>query len=178
MFHKILVALDYSNVSREVLDTATALAKASGASLTLLHVLSSSEPDYPDLTAFVKAFCHLDPKIRNDALLDYAQQWQKFEVRNRKLLLSFAREAEVAGVKVDCIQGVKDPGLTICQEAQTGNFDLIVMGRRGYSGLQELFIGSVSNYVLHHAPCAVLTVQGLVSSKSQSFLEQPAAVAS
>ncbi|CCQ49032.1 hypothetical protein CWATWH8502_2292 [Crocosphaera watsonii WH 8502] len=37
--------------------------------------------------------------------------------------------------------------------------DVIVMGHRGISGLQEFFLGSVSNYVLHHAPCSVLIVQ-------------------
>lgn len=29
--------------------------------------------------------------------------------------------------------------------------------------LQEYFLGSVSNYVLHHAPCSVLVVQGKVA---------------
>jgi nucleotide-binding universal stress UspA family protein len=33
------------------------------------------------------------------------------------------------------------------------------MGRRGRTGLSELFLGSVSNYVTHHAPCSVLTLK-------------------
>jgi len=28
----------------------------------------------------------------------------------------------------------------------------------GRTGLRELFLGSVSNYVLHHAPCSVMVV--------------------
>ncbi|MCZ8054719.1 MAG: universal stress protein, partial [Microcystis sp. LE19-12.2C] len=48
---------------------------------------------------------------------------------------------------------------TICKVAREENIDLIVIGRRGRSGLGELFLGSVSNYVLHHAPCSVLIVQ-------------------
>ncbi len=40
--------------------------------------------------------------------------------------------------------------------------DLIVVGRRGRSGLSELILGSASNYVLHHAPCSVLTLQGKI----------------
>ncbi|MEO0350033.1 MAG: universal stress protein, partial [Cyanobacteria bacterium P01_A01_bin.15] len=42
------------------------------------------------------------------------------------------------------------------------NADLIMMGRRGRSGFSELLLGSVSNYVMHHAPCSVLTVQGVL----------------
>lgn len=51
------------------------------------------------------------------------------------------------------------PGYQICTLANEWQIDLIVMGRKGHSGLAELFIGSVSNYVLHHAHCSVLVVQ-------------------
>ena len=51
----------------------------------------------------------------------------------------------------------------ICNAAISWQADLIIMGRRGRTGLSELFLGSVSNYVLHHAPCAVLVVQHSVN---------------
>ncbi|NEO28803.1 MAG: universal stress protein, partial [Kamptonema sp. SIO4C4] len=35
----------------------------------------------------------------------------------------------------------------------------VIIGRRGRVGLSEILLGSVSNYVLHHAPCAVMVVQ-------------------
>ncbi|NEO65320.1 MAG: universal stress protein, partial [Moorea sp. SIO4G2] len=40
---------------------------------------------------------------------------------------------------------------------------LIVLGRRGLGGLKEMVLGSVSNYVVHHAPCSVLVVQGVAT---------------
>ena len=46
----------------------------------------------------------------------------------------------------------------ICEFAQTVNADLIVIGSHGRSGLSELFLGSVSNYVSHHVSSAVLIV--------------------
>ena len=36
----------------------------------------------------------------------------------------------------------------------------MVIGRRGHKNISEMFLGSVSNYVMHHAPCSVLVVQG------------------
>jgi nucleotide-binding universal stress UspA family protein len=47
--------------------------------------------------------------------------------------------------------------------ARTWNADLIVIGRRGLRGLAEMFLGSVSNHVIHHAHCSVLVVQGIAT---------------
>jgi nucleotide-binding universal stress UspA family protein len=41
--------------------------------------------------------------------------------------------------------------------------DLIVIGRRGRTGLKEALMGSVSNYVVHHAPCTVMVVQDAIA---------------
>jgi nucleotide-binding universal stress UspA family protein len=37
--------------------------------------------------------------------------------------------------------------------------DLIVMGCRGHRGIRRAIEGSVSNGVIHHAPCSVLVVR-------------------
>ncbi|MGL5078438.1 MAG: universal stress protein, partial [Waterburya sp.] len=37
---------------------------------------------------------------------------------------------------------------------------------RGLKGLKEMFLGSVSNYVTHHAPCSVLILRSAVDSES------------
>lgn len=46
----------------------------------------------------------------------------------------------------------------ILTEAKQGGYDLIVMGRRGLSPLKELFLGSVSQAILHRAHVPVLIV--------------------
>jgi nucleotide-binding universal stress UspA family protein len=161
MFHKILVALDYSDISRPAINEAIALAKSVGASLMLLHVLSPLEEGYPNTSIFSQMdLGYPDAAVYQQVMQHYNQQWQEFEEHSLKILQSFVREAEAAGVAVDMTQYFGNPGSTICTVAQLWNADLIVMGRRGHSGLPELFLGSVSNYVLHHAPCSVLTIQG------------------
>ena len=39
----------------------------------------------------------------------------------------------------------------IVKEARSG-YDLVVLGRRGLSGIKEYFLGSISSKVLHMAP--------------------------
>jgi nucleotide-binding universal stress UspA family protein len=62
------------------------------------------------------------------------------------------------GIKTEFTQIPGNPGQTIKKIAQNWDADLIVMGSRGRTGLSELVLGSVSNYVMHHAPCSVLIV--------------------
>ncbi len=51
-------------------------------------------------------------------------------------------------------QGV--PAEAILEVARDGDFDLIVIGRRGIGGMRELLLGSVSRTIVQKAPCSVL----------------------
>lgn len=52
-----------------------------------------------------------------------------------------------------------DAGETICRIANEEGSDLIVVGTQDKNALVRLFTGSVSDYVLKHAPCPVLVVR-------------------
>lgn len=156
MFHKILVAIDTSEIGKQVFDTAITLAKATGASLMLLHVLSSEEEGSPYLPIIFSGMGYAggDKIIEN-----YREEWEAFAKQGVELLESRQQEATLAGVTAEVTQRSGSPGKTICEFAQTWQADTIVIGRRGHSGMSELILGSVSNYVLHHATCLVLIVQ-------------------
>ncbi len=47
----------------------------------------------------------------------------------------------------------------IAQQATEGQFDLVVMGSHGRTGLGRLFMGSVAERVLRAATCPVLIVR-------------------
>ena len=49
-----------------------------------------------------------------------------------------------------------DASMQIVETAANGQFDLIVIGHRGHSKINELFLGSTSEKVAHLARCAVL----------------------
>ena len=64
-------------------------------------------------------------------------------------------------IKVKTRVEIGEPGEVINDLAQSGDYDLIVMGSRGFGGFNNDNLGSVSAYVLANAPCPVIIVKGL-----------------
>ncbi|MEA5623717.1 universal stress protein [Nostoc sp. UHCC 0251] len=169
MFQKILVALDTSTSNRSVFEKALTLAKALQANLTLLHVPSPEEEGSPDISLLSSSEYYVGLGMSTEILEIQQKHWKNFLEQGLEMLRSFTDEAISSGVSTEFSQKPGSPGSIICEFARNGKFDLIVIGRRGRSGLSELFLGSVSNYVLHHASCSVLTVQHpLSASKTET----------
>ncbi len=156
MFSKILVAIDDSASSQSVFEQALALAKLHQSRLMVLHVLIAADNLYPG-----------DPYIgiTEIAMRAYWERWQNTQQEGINRLKALETKAIALGVALEFTQSVGDPGRIICQLAETWESNLIVVGRRGVSGISEFFGGSVSNYVLHHTPCHVLTLQDIVTVK-------------
>jgi nucleotide-binding universal stress UspA family protein len=55
--------------------------------------------------------------------------------------------------------GHGDPGKVLIAEAEEWGADLIVVGTRGQNAVARALLGSVSTYVVHHAPCDVLVAR-------------------
>jgi len=168
MFAKILVAIDSSPMGKTIFDKALDLAKSTGAGMMLLHVLSY-EDGMPMPTSFGREYY---TGLSSKALEIYQQQYKESENQSLKLLQILASQAISAGISTEFSQNHGSPGQTICDLAFNWQADLIVMGRRGRSGINELILGSASNYVLHHACCSVLVVQHLVDKESDAEIKQ------
>lgn len=158
MYQKILVAMDLSPMYERVFQVGLTTARHHQATMILVHVLSPEEdnspmPIPPDISDMYPAF-------GNDLTLsDWQAQWKAFERQGKDILHSLAERAKASGVKVEYHQLAGSPGKMICDMAQEWQVDLIIIGRRGRSGLSEMLLGSVSNYVLHHSHCCNLIVQ-------------------
>lgn len=159
MFHKILVAIDQSPLGSIVFEKALRLAKELKSELMLLHVLSSDEENSPKFHMPSAAVGGRSVVLDNAAFEIYQKEWQLYEQKGFEFLRSYQEEAAKSGVSTEFTQTTGHPGRIICALAKNWDADLIIVGRRGRSGFNELLLGSISNYVLHHAPCEVLTVQ-------------------
>ena len=154
-FHKILVAIDYSELTRLVFTQAVELAQGQAASLYLFHCLTSEAVADP-LPAAIEL--GLYPEVLESAY--QAESRAEAQMKQVETLLQgYQQQASQQGVEAIADYKLGSPGQLLCQVAQDWKADLIVLGRRGRTGLTEALLGSVSNYVLHHAACSVLIVQ-------------------
>lgn len=164
MLNKILVAVDNSDSSQNVFDEAVSLAKVTDASLMILHVLSPLDEQYVD-PLFLQPTILYPQLQRNNST--YINDWEKLKENRLNWLKWLCQQATQLGVKAEFSQNIGEPSRTICDIAKNWDADVIVIGRRGRRGISELLMGSVSNYVLHHAFCSVFTVQGIIPSDKE-----------
>jgi len=146
MPQKILIALDGSEISLKIVEFA-AKTISENSTITLFSVIPNvdllCELDPP----FIKGFA---PKQYSDycrAIQDEKKrQLEETLASGRQICLDAGFKAESISAKIEIMK--HDVALTIIEEARTG-YDLIVLGRRGHTGLKKFLFGSVSQKVLH-----------------------------
>jgi universal stress protein A len=126
---RILCPVDFSEESRAALRVAADLASRFDAELTLFHAV-------PDAAARVASAPEATGSLA---------QWK-----------TQAEGLGVAHVATATASG--DPRAVIVEHAQTGGFDLVVMGTHGRTGRDRLLIGSVAENVVRSSRVPVLTV--------------------
>ena len=138
-FRKILVPVDFSKVTESAAGQAFDLARSQGAEVVLLTVINDAFP-YPELFSFDTPNDDYYRALRDKALAAMSELVAKFG----------------SGIQVEKIVTRGAPAPMIADFAAKEKVDLIVMSTHGTSGLQHVLLGSVTERVLHHAPCAVL----------------------
>lgn len=173
MLSKILVALDHGETAIALFEQAIALAQAFGAELMLLSVLTPGETDGPMMPSTAGLpYYSLAASERIWAV--YQENLRECQAKELERLQAFCQQAQAAGVAAEFTQGIGNPGKVICDLAKTWEANLIVVGNRGRQGISEMLLGSVSNYVMHHAPCSVLVAK---ISQTAEKTDEPADLA-
>ena len=139
MTRKLLVPVDGSDHSAKTLAHACGLAKDLSADIVVLQVIDAPFfAGYPyDLTSV-----HEDLEKIKDA------EFENLKADLDKAGVSYQREVEKG-----------NPAETIVAVAEAGNYDMVVIGSHGASAGERFLLGSVSDRVVHHAPCDVYVVK-------------------
>ncbi len=137
MFQKIVVGIDGSEGSERALETATILADENQAEVVLCHVAewipvpAGQVPLHPGENEMKEKLDQAAGALREKGI--------KSEVRLESLIYG-------------------GPARTIANVAEESSADLIVIGTRGYSAIGGVLLGSVTQRLLHMAPCKILCV--------------------
>ena len=136
----LLCPVDFSDMSKAVLDYAVFMAQSHQAELKLVHVVDQLHgfDSYKILHMTAIEITHEMERQAKSQLKELVASLPipaKFEVR-------FGRAAD-----------------EIVLQAKEDKVDLLVMGSHGRSGLSHLLVGSVAESVVRHAPCPVLVVR-------------------
>ena len=135
----IILATDFSDASREAGYHALLLAETYKAELKALHVFDTSVWNYL--------------KTGYEGFVDSIEATRQ---RGKDALTELAKSF---GTNVGTIFTEGDPSHEIVCIAEELNADLIVLGTHDHTGWERFTLGSVAEFVVRHAPCAVLTIR-------------------
>jgi universal stress protein A len=139
-YRKILIAVDLSNDSPLVLDKARAIARQSGAEMSIVHVME------PIAVGYAVEVTSIDIEGLHAEAAKHA----------RSGLVELAASVDIPAHRAHNVLG--QPAREIRELAKEIDADLIVMGGHGKHGWDLLF-GSTSSGVTHGVTCDLLIVR-------------------
>jgi len=144
---KILVPVDFSKASINAVEVAYDIAKRAGASITILHVIEDSGTDSYSISG-----------QGHPSNVEETRFMVELIKKSRKQLEKMVEEPRFKDVNIDGELRIGNPfhGMrTIITEHKV---DLVVMGTRGHTKLEEMVIGSNTERVVRQMRCPVLSV--------------------
>ncbi len=137
---RILVAIDGSDPSLKAARMAADIALRFGAQLTLVHVV-------PKLL--------LPPDVYGLTLAEVEKEHQAYAETLLQKAVSFLAEP---GVDTTSTILYGSPAESIAEEAAAPDVGMVVVGSRGHGAVARVFLGSVSDRIVHISPKPVLVV--------------------
>jgi nucleotide-binding universal stress UspA family protein len=136
-FKRILCAVDFSPDSLEAFRVAVEMARFHSGALHLLHVMEAQ------------------PNVTGEALLKI------IEKANRAMeTLVASAQPSLDGLAFTSEVTSGEAAVEIVNRAREWRADLIVLGSKGITSLEEIIIGGTAERVIKEAPCSVLAVRG------------------
>ncbi|MFH1452725.1 MAG: universal stress protein [Armatimonadota bacterium] len=148
MIKKILLATDGSASSLKAAQYALQLAGQTKASVT---ILTAGPVPIMDLMNY-------HPSMAEDDILP-KQVEERIKQAGEKAIDNTLEVFKGSKIKVDTHFEYGHPAEAIASYAANNGYDLIIIGNRGLSEIKSLFLGSISDRVLHIAHCPVLVVK-------------------
>jgi len=144
---KIFVCTDFSPQATAAADAAADLAKLTGGTLTLVHVVP--------LSTYVEFADGLGQTVNWNADVQAS-----VNARADAALKKEAERLSTASWKVSTLKSDGAPQIEIAKLAEQEHADLVVAGSHGRTGLSHVLVGSVAEGIVRHCKCPVLVFHG------------------
>jgi len=139
MYKKVVLAVDGSEISKNAVKHAIALAKQNSGMVIAIHVIPPI--DVMDIETF-------KPDVVINSLRRQGEQ----------ILSEVKESAQKEGVLIQTRVEDGIPADKICEVAEDTDADIIVMGSHGRTGIGKVFIGSVTERVISKTKCRPVLV--------------------
>lgn len=150
-FRKVVACVDFSPTSAKAAAHALHIAQQDGAELEFLHV----NPTVDSLIAETSFFTAVEPPTVED-----------YEDKNIERLEECLEEfiepmlEQVGGVKItNTVLTDTDVHRRIVDYLKNSDADLVVLGTRGKTSLQNLLLGTTAEKIIRGAPCSALAIK-------------------
>ncbi len=145
-FQRILVPTDFSDGADKAIDLAVSMAAMSGGKVTLLHI---------GVTPEIYATWGLTGSMLNTV----SELSQRLADEQKEILQKKADEHLPESCRGPIALRAGYPPEQILSVLESGEYDLVVMGTHGRTGLDRVLIGSVAERVIRRSPIPVLVAR-------------------
>ena len=155
---KILVPVDGSVSSVNAVKKSIEIAQKYNSAVKLINVIS------PDVSRTFRRNKQFWRQVDGSIISGKSKAIRNDEIPkdmledSDELLNSIVSKLDLGDIEVSKQVLIGEPYTCILETAEDENFDLIVIGNRGFSNIKNFFLGSVAQRVISESKCPVLVI--------------------
>ena len=141
---KILAPIDRSGYKEQILAFAISIGKAWGAEITAIHVIDPGRG------------------VPGGRVKEKEEEREEAKREAENLLVQSVdplAQKEGVNIKKEVVEESDSVAKSIIGYAKKNNMDVIVIGTKGMTAVEDFFLGSVANNVIRHAHCSVFAIR-------------------
>lgn len=148
---KILVPTDFSREARFALSGAAQLAQKQNAEVLVVHVVDHS-------AGFMFTGNPVD-KLDPASETGFTESWEQLRDQAETRLKALTAQADFQHIKMRSKVIWGNPYHGIARDALQEDADLVVMGSKGASGMEEVLVGSNAERMIRNSQCPVIILK-------------------
>jgi len=152
----ICIALDHSEISRKAFTHLLTNFLEKGDDITLVNAYQGYQPSKNIFKS---------ENLSPEKLAEIQEKFENKEKENGEQLLNTLNKTLVEQgfkeARVLVVRAKESPKESICKLTEDESFTVICVASRGLGAIKRAFLGSTSDYLVHHAACPVFVVKEL-----------------